>query len=113
LIERGDVWWADLGVPTGSAPALRRPVLVVSADAWNSSRIATIICLVVTSNLRLAESPGNVLLDAGDGGLDRGSVVNVSQVITVDKRDLSERIGNLDPASMDLVEDGLRRVLAL
>lgn len=113
MIHRGEVWWADLGEPRGSAPGFARPVLVVSSDAYNRSRIATVVCAVITSNLRLADAPGNVLLAAGDGGLERPSVVNTSQVITLDKADLVERIGTLDRTMMRLVDLGLRRVMSL
>jgi mRNA interferase MazF len=113
VIARGELWWADLGPPAGSAPGHRRPVLIVSADAYNQSRIQTVLALAVTSNLRLAMSPGNVSLDAGDGGLDRPSVVNVTQVVTIDKNRLTERIDRLDPAAMELVDAGLRRSLGL
>jgi len=92
---------------------MRRPVVVISADTYNQSRIRTVIALAVTTNVHLATGPGNVLLDAGDGGLERPSVVNVTQVITIDKERLAERIGWLDPAAMDLVQAGLRRALAL
>lgn len=113
MIERGQLWWADLGEPRGSAPGFRRPLLVVSADAYNRSRIATVICATVTTNLRLGEAPGNVTLERGAGGLPDPSVVNVSQLITLDKDDLVERIGELAAPEMRLVEAGLRRVLAL
>ena len=86
-------------------------MLVVSSDAFNRSKIATVVCAVITSNLRLADAPGNVMLDAGDGGLDRPSVVNCSQVVTLDKADLTERVGRLQAAQMRVVESGLRRVL--
>ena len=86
MIRRGDLWWADLGAPRGSGPGSERPVLVVSSDAFNRSKIATVLCAVVTSNLRLADAPGNVSLDAGDAGLDRPSVVNVSQVFSTPAR---------------------------
>jgi len=113
VIERGDLWWADLGEPRGSAPGHRRPVLVVSADAYNRSRIATVICVTVTSNLRLADAPGNVLLPQGTATLPKVSVADVSQVITLDKRDLDEHLGRLPGAYLQQVEAGLRRVLAL
>ncbi len=113
MIRRGELWWADLGPPRGSAPARRRPVLVVSADAWNRSRIDTVTCVAVTSNLRLADAPGNVLLPDGTGGLDEDSVANVSQVVTLDKAWLTERIGSLDHALSSRVDDGLRRALDL
>lgn len=92
---------------------MRRPVVIVSADAYNGSAIRTVLAVAVTTNLRLAASPGNVALAAHDGGLDRASVVNVTQVITVDKARLSERLGVLDPAAMGLVDAGLRRALGL
>jgi mRNA interferase MazF len=112
-VDRGDVWWADLGDRRGSALALRRPVLIVSTDRFNRSRISTVVCLAISSSMRLAEAVGNVALATGDGGLARPSVVNVSQVVTIEKGYLTERVGRIDPASMDLVEDGLRRVLGL
>jgi mRNA interferase MazF len=113
VIERGELWWVDLGEPRGSGPGFRRSMLVVSSDAYNRSRIATVVCAVVTSNLRLVDAPGNVALSPGDGGLDRPSVVNTSQVVTLDKVDLYERIGRLDDSQMFLVDLGLRRVLHL
>ena len=88
-------------------------MLVVSSDAFNRSKIATVVCAVVTSNLRLADAPGNVMLGTGDGGLDRPSVVNCSQVVTLDKADLTERLGRLRDTQMRVVESGLRRVLNL
>lgn len=113
MIRRGELWWADLGPPRGSAPARRRPVLVVSADAWNRSRIDTVTCVAVTTNIRLADAPGNVLLPEGAGGLDEDSVANVSQVVTLDKSWLTERIGALDHPLASRVDDGLRRALDL
>jgi len=113
VILRGEVWWADLGQPRGSSPGFERPMLVVSANAYNRSKIATVVCAAITSNMRLADAPGNVVLGVGDGGLDRPSVVNVSQIVTLDKADLSERLGVLDQAQIRLVELGLRRVLNL
>ena len=113
MIRRGELWWADLGPPRGSAPARRRPVLVVSADAWNRSRIDTVTCVAVTTNLRLADAPGNVLLPGGAGGLEEDSVANVSQIVTLDKEWLTERIGALDHALSGRVDTGLRRALDL
>ena len=113
VILRSEVWWADLGEPRGSAPGFERPVLVVSSNAYNRSKIATVVCAAITSNLRIADAPGNLMLDTGDGGLDRPSVVNVSQIVTLDKANLTERLGALDDAQMVLVELGLRRVLSL
>jgi mRNA interferase MazF len=113
LIERGQIWWVDLSEPRGSAPGFRRPMLVVSADPYNRSRIATVVCVSVTSNVRLGDAPGNVTLDRGAGGLPKESVVNVSQIVTLNKDDLQEQIGELGSPEMRLVEAGLRQVLAL
>ena len=112
-MQRGEIWWASLPDPTGSGPGGRRPVLIVQADAFNRSRIRTAVAVVLTTNVRLASAPGNVLLATGDTGLPRDSVGNVSQIITVDRRFLTERVGRLAPAKLRLVEDGLRLVLAL
>jgi len=113
VIHRGDLWWADLGEPRGSAPGRRRPVLVVSADAYNRSRIDTVVCVAITSNLRLVDAPGNVLLPQGTGALPKDCVANVTQVVTLDKLDLQEHLGNLPHTYLHRVEAGLRRVLAL
>ena len=113
MVARGEVWWADLGPKRGSAPAWRRPVLVVSADAFNRSRIKTVTVVAITSNLRLGAAPGNVALAGGSAGLDRDSVVNVSQVVTLDKRDLTDRAGTVDGLKLEQVEAGLRLALGL
>ena len=113
MIRRGEIWWASLPEPTASEPGYRRPVLVVQSDDFNRSRIATIIAVVITSNLKLAQAPGNVLLPSKATGLVRDSVANVSQVITVDKSFLTERVGTLPPYLLEQVEGGLRLVLSL
>lgn len=113
MIRRGELWWVDLGEPRGAAPAKRRPVLVVSSDAYNRSRIATVICVTITSNLRLADAPGNVALKAGTGSLTTDSVANVSQVVTLDKDDLEDRMGSVNRSELRAIEAGLRRVLGL
>lgn len=113
MVARGEVWWADLGPKRGSAPAWRRPVVVVSADAFNRSSIKTVTVVAVTSNLRLAAAPGNVPLPAGSAGLEKDSVVNVSQVVTLDKSDLSRRLGTLDRLEIGQVDAGLRLALDL
>jgi mRNA interferase MazF len=113
VIERGQIWWADLGEPSGSEPGLRRPVLVVQSDAFNRSRLRTVVAVVLTSNLRLVEAPGNVLVPAKTSGLPRDSVVNVSQIITVDRDFLSEPAGRVRGQLLKDVENGLRLVLAL
>ena len=110
-VAQGEVWWADLGEPTGSAPGCRRPVLVVQCDALNQSRIATAVCVPLTSNLRWAQAPGNVLLSARATGLNRDSVANVSLVVAVDKAQLTERVGKIASRKMELVFAGLDVVL--
>lgn len=111
--HRGEVWWAGLSEPVASEPGYRRPVLIVSSDDFNRSRIRTVLAAVLTTNLRLAEAPGNVLVAADETGLPRDSVVNVSQIITLDKSFLAERTGLVGGRSMLAVEDGMRTVLAL
>ncbi len=113
MVERAELWWADLGSPRGSAPAYRRPVLVVSAQRFNRSAINTVVVAAVTSNVRLASAPGNHLLSEGVAGLGRPSVVNVSQLLTLDKRYLQTLIGSLPAADLRLVDRGLRLVLDL
>jgi mRNA interferase MazF len=113
VIERGEIWWASLPEPTGSEPGWRRPLLIVQSDAFNRSRIHTAVAVVLTSNTRLGSAPGNVLLPAADTGLPRDSVANVSQIITIDKRFLTERVSRLTAAKLRRVEDALRLVLSL
>lgn len=113
VIERGGIYWADLGTPVGSRPAKRRPVLVVSATTYNRSRLATILAAVVTSNTVLATMPGNVFLPAAATGLPRDSVVNVTALVTLKKTDLADHVGNAPPALLSEVDRGLRRVLNL
>ena len=111
MIAQGEVWWAGLDAPSGSEPGFRRPVVVVQSDAFNRSRIATVVCVAVTSNLKWAEAPGNVLLDARATGLDRSSVANVSQIVTVDRATLTKRVGRLSQAKLQLIIDGIDLVL--
>lgn len=111
-MKRGEVWWASLRDPAGSEPGYRRPVLIVSANSFNDSRINTVLAAVVTTNLRLGDAPGNVRLPARTG-LAKPSVVNVSQVITVDKSFLTVRVGRIGPHAMAQVDQGLRLVLGL
>lgn len=113
MISRGELWWADLGEPRGSAPARRRPVLVVQADAYNGSRLATVVVVVVTTNLRLAGMPGNVALPAAHTGLPQDSVLNATQIATVSREHLESRIGAVPVWLLPEVDRGLRRVLAL
>jgi len=113
VIARGEVWWADLDEPTGSEPGYRRPVLIVQADPFNRSRLQTTIAVVLTSNLRLIDAPGNVLVPKQSSGLPKDSVANVSQVITLDRDVLAERAGKLPPRLLAAVDAGLKLVLAL
>jgi mRNA interferase MazF len=113
VIARGEVWWADLGLPRGSAPVLRRPVLVISDDRYNASRLQAVTVVVLTSTMRLAALPGNVAVPVDVSGLDRDSVVNVTQIATVDRVALEERVGRLPAWVMTQVDDGVRRALAL
>jgi mRNA interferase MazF len=110
-VRQGEVYWIDFGLPRGSAPANRHPCVVVQSDVFNQSMIATTIVCVITSNLRRALSPGNVALRKGDAHLPKPSVVNVSQIATVDKADLAELIGKLPPATMDAIRSGVHLVM--
>jgi mRNA interferase MazF len=111
VIAQGEVWWADLPAPEGSAPGFRRPVVVVQGDAFNRSALRTALCVPLTSNLRWAEAPGNVLLTARSTGLPRDSVANVSQLVTLDRSVLVERVGKLSRPKLDLVLAGIDVVL--
>jgi len=112
-MQRGEVWWASLPESSGSEPGYRRPCLIISANSFNVSHISTVIAAVITSNLRLAEAPGNVRLPTRGTGLSKSSVVNVSQIITVDKAFLTERIGRVSPNLLASVDVGLRLALSL
>jgi mRNA interferase MazF len=112
-MRRGEVWWASLPKPSGSGPGYRRPVLVIQANEFNESRIRTVVVVAITSNLRLASAPGNVRCKARDTGLLRDSVANVSQLLTVDKSFLTERVKMLAERIMAEVEGGLRLVVGL
>jgi mRNA interferase MazF len=111
-VSQGDIWWADLPAPTGSAPGFRRPVVVVQSDSFNLSRIATVVCVPLTSNLKWAGAPGNVLLSSRLTGLPKDSVANVSQIVTLDRNILTERIAKLSPPKLHLVLSGIHIVLA-
>ena len=112
-MKRGDIGWASLPVPTGSRPGFRRPVLVLQSDPFNQSRIATVVVAAITSNLALAEAPGNVRLGRSDSGLSKASVVNVSQIVTLDRSVLTQRIRAVPGTTMRHVDEGLRLVLGL
>lgn len=111
MITQGEVWWADLPPPKGSAPWFRRPVVVIQGDAFNRSAIRTAVCVPLTGTLRWADAPGNVLLAARSTGLPRDSVANVSQVVTLDRSILVERAGKLPRPKLDLVLAGIDVVL--
>ncbi len=113
VIARGEVWWAELPEPTASEPGFRRPVIIIQSDDFNRSRIRTVIAVALTTNLRLEAAPGNLFLAAEQSGLPRDSVVNVSQIVTLDKTFLTEGVGCLGERVMLRVEDGIRKILAL
>jgi len=111
VISQGEIWWAELPDPTGSGPGFRRPVVVVQGDALNRSRIASVVCVPLTSNLRWADAPGNVRLSPRLTGLPKDSVANVSQIVTLDKTLLTARAGKLPRAKLQLVLSGIDVVL--
>ena len=112
-MQRGEIWWASLPAPKGSEPGYRRPVLVVQSDAFNRSRIGTVVVAAITSNTALAEAPGNVLLSRRTSGLPKASVVNVSQMLTLDRALLTRPVRALARKDMAAIDAGLRLVLGL
>lgn len=112
-MQRGEIWWANLRAPVGSGPGFGRPVLIVQSNEFNSSSIRTVVVAAITSNLRLALARGNVFCPKGASGLPRESVVNVSQLLTIDKTLLTERVGPVSSAVLQQVQDGLRLLLEL
>jgi mRNA interferase MazF len=110
-IRQGDVFWIDLGVPHGSEPSYKHPHVIVQNNIFNLSRINTVVVCAVTSNLKLSIAPGNILLKKGEGGLKKDSVINISQIITVDKADLLEKIGRLSPARTNQIIDGIKLLI--
>ena len=112
-MRRGEIWWATLPPPSGSGPGFRRPILIIQSNPFNDSRISTASVAVISSNLALAEAPGNVRIGKVESGLSKPSVVNVSQVLTVDKSLLTERVRLLPAAVMARVDNGLRLALGL
>jgi mRNA interferase MazF len=111
VVSQGEVWWADLGEPTGSAPGFRRPVVVVQGEGLNRSRIATVVCVPLTSNMKWAGAPGNVALSPRTTGLTRESVANASQIVTLDKGQLKERVARLPRAKLELILAGIDVIL--
>ncbi len=113
VIARGEIWWATLSAPAGSSPGYRRPMLIVQANEFNRSQISTVIVAVITSNIRLAQAPGNVFLPRKISRLSKESVVNISQLLTLDKQCLTERVGSIPHAYLEQVDSGLRLALSL
>jgi mRNA interferase MazF len=111
VIAQGDIFWLDLDEPRGSGPGYRHPVVVIQNDAFNRSRISTAVVCILTSNLKLANAPGNVLLKKGEANLSKASVVNISQVLTVDKDDLEEKIGQLSKKRVEEIVEGFDYLL--
>ncbi len=111
VVSQGEVWWADLPAPIGSGPGFRRPVVVIQSDAFNRSRIATVVCIPLTTNLRWADVPGNVLLTSHVTNLPQDSVANASLVISIDKELLIDHVGKLTRAKLELILAGLDAVL--
>jgi mRNA interferase MazF len=111
VINQGDVFWIDVGEPSGSEPGYRHPHVVIQNNVFNRSRINTVMVCVLTSNLRRAQAPGNVLLERGEANLPKKSVVNVSQVFTVDKTDLDEKIGTFSYRRVRQILDGISLVI--
>jgi len=112
-MKRGEVWWAELPDPTASEPGFRRPVLILQSNLFNRSRIKTVLVAAITSNMKLAAAPGNVSLSKRSANLGRESVVNISQIVTLDKSFLRERVGKLQDPKLREVEEGVRLILAL
>jgi mRNA interferase MazF len=112
-MKRGEVWWASLPAPAGSGPGYRRPVVVVQSNPFNQSRISTVIVAAITSNLALAEAPGNVRVGRAESGLAKASVVNVSQLVTLDRSQLTQRVRALPGDVVRAIDDGLRLSLSL
>lgn len=113
MVARGQLWWAALPTPTGSGPGFTRPVLVMQAESFNRSKLATVVVMAITSNLRIADAPGNVTLSKSKSGLPKDSVANVSQLSTIDRGSLKEPITLLDKVTMRQIDEGLALVLGL
>ncbi len=113
VMKRGEIWWAELPEPVGSEPGYKRPLLIVQANEFNKSKINTIIAVVITTNLHLAGAPGNVLLSAKQSKLPKESVINISQIITIDKSFLTEKVHTISNKIVAIVEEGMKLVLRL
>lgn len=110
-VRQGEIWWAELPEPAGSGPGFRRPVVVVQGDPLNRSRIATVVCVPLTSSLVWADAPGNTLIPAKTGGLPKDSVANASQIVTIDRTFLADRVGRLPPKLLAQILQGIDVVL--
>ena len=108
---RGEIWWATLPTPRASEPGYKRPVLILQSDAFNNSNINTVICVIITSNIALARAPGNVMLSKKDSNLPKRSVINVSQIVTLDKSYLTECVGTISKNILNKVENGIKLIL--
>lgn len=113
MVARGQLWWAELPNPSGSEPGFTRPVLIVQAESFNRSKLATVVVVAITSNLRLADAPGNVMLPKNKSSLLKDSAANVSQLSTIDRRSLKEPIASLDRITMQQIDEGLALILGL
>jgi mRNA interferase MazF len=111
VVAQGEIWWAELREPVGSEPGFRRPVVIIQGDPLNRSRIATVVCIPLTSSLKWSMAAGNVLLNARDTGLPKPSVANVSQIFTIDQASLDDRVGKLSASKLDLLLRGIDVVL--
>ncbi len=112
-MTRGEIWWVDLGIPFGSEPGFKRPVLIIQDDAFNESNISTIIVAAISSSLILAEAPGNILLNKKESNLSKDSVVNASQIVTLDRERFTDCVGKLKPRLMANIETGIKLVVGL
>ncbi len=110
-IKQGDICWIDLGIPKASEPGYRHPHVVVQNNVFNESRINTVVVCAITSNLKRANSPGNVFLKKGEGGLKKDSVVNISQIITIDKSDIEEKVGSLPVSKVKQIIEGVKLLI--
>ncbi len=110
---RGEIWWADLGIPFGSEPGLRRPVVIMQDDSFNQSNIGTTIVVSLSTNLALADAPGNVYIEKEESNLSKNSVINITQISTLDKNRLIKKVGNLSKAIIDEIDEGTKLVMGL
>ena len=110
-IKQGDIFWVDLGIPGGSEPGYRHPHVVIQNNVFNESKINTVVACAITSNIKRAKAPGNILLKKGEGGLKKDSVVNISQIITIDKSDIEEKIGSLPVSKVKQIIEGVKLLI--